>query len=103
MNQAHLPAKAETAPIDIFVTNKPERPYREVGLVRTDGQNPKNIIAFLEKGARQVGGDGVIVTGTAGAGGGWWLVGFLGGGGMDPVYEGVVIQYLDGSPVRSNQ
>ena len=61
-----LPAKARTAPIEVFETQKPERPYREVARIEVRDTNDRWSLEQIQKKAREVGADGIIITGRSG-------------------------------------
>lgn len=61
------PGKPTDARIDVYNTNKPERPFVEIGQISCgDTDDDWNMKQILIK-AREVGADAVIVTGRSGA------------------------------------
>ena len=61
-----LPPKARSAPIEVFETQKPDRPYREVARIEVRDTNDRWSLEQIQKKAREVGADGVIITGRSG-------------------------------------
>jgi len=82
------PRKADDAPIEVFLTTKPERPYTEIALVRFPAyKKGDKTIRTLKDKAREKGGDGVIVIGK-----GFRIeTGFFGDVNGSDVVEAVVI------------
>lgn len=61
-----LPPKSRTTPIEVFETQKPERPYREVARIEVRDTNDRWSLEQIQKKAREVGADGIIITGRSG-------------------------------------
>jgi hypothetical protein len=56
--------KSERDYIEVFITNKPNRPYGEIGMVSAKSKGNKNeLIEHFKKKARIMGGDAVIISG----------------------------------------
>ena len=67
-NSGYAP-RAENAEIEIFQTQKPDRPYIELGQISIgDTNNEYNMKQILKK-AREMGADAIIILGSAGQAG----------------------------------
>lgn len=63
------PPKSEDAKIDIYMTNKPTQEYVEFAQITCRDTNDKWSLKQIAKKAREIGADGVIIIGKAGASG----------------------------------
>lgn len=62
------PAKPADAPVAIFITTQPDRPYTEIGLVRIESDaDAEALIAKAKKETRRLGGDAAIIRTSAGS------------------------------------
>ena len=59
------PAKAETEDIDVYSTKKPAKDYVEFALVKCADTNNEWCIKQIKAKAREIGADGIIITGAA--------------------------------------
>lgn len=56
--------KSERDYIEIYITNKPNRPYGEIGMISAKSKGDKNeLLEYFKRKARSMGGDAVIVSG----------------------------------------
>lgn len=83
--------------IKIYRTTLPDRPYEEIGLVRSRQRNKfismEEVLESLKKAAREMGGDAIIGLAETNE-----AQGFVGNTGIldrDPVLSGTVIRFLD--------
>lgn len=93
------PRKAVDAPIEIFVTKLPTRPYEEIGMAHAKSPVGVNDKSFenLKYRARKLGGDAVIVRESGGTTGNAMI------GGTHFVTVGVVIAWTDVAPADGVQ
>jgi hypothetical protein len=63
------PPKNEDAKIDVFMTNKPTQEYVEFAQITCRDTNDKWSLEQITKKAREIGADGIIIIGKAGASG----------------------------------
>lgn len=61
-----LPAKPANAPIEVFQSQKPERPYQEIAKIEVGDTDDNWSMAQILKKAREIGADGVLITGRSG-------------------------------------
>lgn len=74
--------KAENAPVEVFISQKPTRPYRDIAIVRFETyEKPHRQTDKLKKTCRKLGGDAIIVGSQA-----------------LPMTQAVVIEYTDTKP-----
>lgn len=67
IGEHHYPAKDKDAPIEVFLTKRPERAYEEIGLFRREAsEDAADNIRWAQREARKIGGDAVIVNQNAG-------------------------------------
>ncbi len=59
--------KSPTANIDIYYTNKPEKKYEEIAIVKVGDTDDDWSIKQIKLKARELGGDGAIIIGRAGS------------------------------------
>ena len=56
--------KSERDYIEIFITNKPNRPYGEIGMISAKSKGNKNeLLEHFKQKARKMGGDAIIISG----------------------------------------
>lgn len=63
------PPKSEDEKIDVFVTTKPTQEYTEFAQITCKDTNDKWNLEQITKKAREIGADGIIIVGKAGASG----------------------------------
>ncbi|MDR1716353.1 MAG: hypothetical protein LBS20_10950 [Prevotella sp.] len=63
---AYLP-KDEGANIDVYITTKPTQEYVEFAKITIGDTSDKWCLQQIQKKAREIGADAVIITGTAGS------------------------------------
>jgi hypothetical protein len=63
------PPKNEDAKIDVYMTNKPTQEYVEFAQITCRDTNDKWSLEQITKKAREIGADGIIIIGKAGASG----------------------------------
>ena len=63
------PPKSEDAKIDVYMTNKPTQEYVEFAQITCGDTNDKWSLEQITKKAREIGADGIIIIGKAGASG----------------------------------
>ena len=61
-----LPAKPTNAPIEVFESQKPTRPYQEIAKIEVGDTDDNWSMAQILKKAREIGADGVLITGRSG-------------------------------------
>lgn len=55
------PAKERSAPVEVFVTSKPSKPYEEIAQIKVNGLNDNRNLEDLRRTAREIGADGLIL------------------------------------------
>ena len=60
------PPKGESDPIEVFQTRLPDRPYSEIARIEVGDTDDKWSMKQILLKAREIGADGVIITGRAG-------------------------------------
>lgn len=69
MLNAPYPAKDENANIEVYVTNVPSEPYIELAQISCKDTNDAWCLNQIKIKAREIGADGIIITGKAASGG----------------------------------
>ncbi len=83
--------KSIDAPIDVFITQKPDVPYTEIAIIKCEDLTNKTTIGRIKKNARKLGADAIIITGAAGTSGYANANGFYSS--SDSGYSAVAIKY----------
>jgi hypothetical protein len=67
MYQTAYPPKNENDPIDIYQSQKPDKKYIEIAIITCNDTNDKWNLQQIQKKAREIGADGVILIVKAGS------------------------------------
>jgi len=87
--------KPESANVDIYLTQKPTRPYKEIALLRFETfGNPEKLMRHLKIKSRELGGDAALLLQTSGDS--ETQLSLLLFSKQQPFTNAVVIEYTDG-------